>query len=164
MDYLVPFLHRVQVLVSAAQHLVQGAIGEILRLGNVVKTDADGGVFEDRTEELLALLQGFLGTLAFRDIFLQVDEVLWLAYSVPEQLEPPVASNDASVRTNEVLFILVRFSLSLDEFRISLRAGDAFLGVNNFVPLLYTAQLFCPIAQHLVECSVGEMLLAVNLE
>src|SRR5271163_3323877 len=128
-----------------------------------MKTDADGGVLKDRSEELLALLQGFLGTLAFRDIFLQVDDVLWLAYSVPEQLKPPVASNDASVRTNEVLFILVRFSLALDEVHISLRACGAFLGVNNFVPFLYTAQLFCPIAQHIVERTVGEMFLAVNL-
>ena len=128
-----------------------------------MKTDADGGVLKDRTEELLALLHSFLGTLAFCDIFLQIDQVLWLACSVPEQLKPPIASNNASVRMNEVLFVLVRFSISLDEFRISLRACDAFFGDNNFVPLLYTAQLFRAIAQHIVECMVGDMFPAVNL-
>src|SRR5580704_4288594 len=136
---------------SAPEHLVYSMVGEILRLADVIKADADRGVLKDRTEELLALLQGFFGTLAFCDIFLQVDEVLWLAGTVPEQLKLSVASNDASVTMNEVLFIIVRLSLSLDEFRISLRARDAFLGVNNFVPLLYAAQLLCPIAQHIVE-------------
>ena len=91
-DDLVPFLHGAQVFMSIAKHLVQGAIGEVLRLGNVVKADADGSVLEDRTEELLALLQGLLGTLAFRDVFRQGDEVLWLACSVPEQLKSPVAT------------------------------------------------------------------------
>src|SRR5580658_1053680 len=61
-------------------------------------------------------------------IFLQIDQVLWLARGVPKQLKPPIASNNASVRMNEVLFALVRFSISLDEFRVSLCAWRAFLG------------------------------------
>ena len=54
---------------SVAKHLVQGAIGEVLGFRDVVKADADRSVLEDGTEELLALLQGFLRTLALRDVF-----------------------------------------------------------------------------------------------
>jgi hypothetical protein len=104
-----------------------------------VKTEADGGVLENRTEELLALLQGFLSALAFGDIFHQGDEVLGLACGVPEEAKPSIASNDASVATDEVLLVLVRISLSLNECSISLSVGGAFLEGNNFVPLLYAA-------------------------
>ena len=119
-------------------------IREILRLADVVKTDTYGSVFEDRTEELFAFLQCLLGTLAFRDVFRQGDEVLWLAYSVSEQLKPPVASNDAAVAADEAVLVLVGVSLTLDDCCIPFRAGDALIGMNNPVPLLQSPQLFCP--------------------
>jgi hypothetical protein len=66
---LVPLLHAAQVFMSAVEHLVQSAVSEILRLGDVVKADPDGSVLEDRTEKQLVLLQGLLGTLALCDVF-----------------------------------------------------------------------------------------------
>jgi hypothetical protein len=99
----------------------------ILRLRDVIKADADGSVLEDRTEEPLTLLQGFLGTLAFRDVFVQGDEVLWLACGVPEQLKPPVADDDAAVAADEAVLVLVRISLTLNDSCIPFRVDGAFL-------------------------------------
>src|ERR1700751_4967621 len=102
-DDQVPLLDGIQVFVSVAQHLVHGAIGEILRLRDVVEADADGGVLEDRTKKSLPLLQGLLGTLACRDVLRQTDNVLRLAGCIPEQLKSAVANNNAAVTPNEAL-------------------------------------------------------------
>src|SRR5271170_2431346 len=48
-------------------------------------------------------------------VFGQRDDVLWLAFSVPEQIEPTVGENAAAVTTNEALIIFVCVPLSLDE-------------------------------------------------
>ena len=80
-----------------------------------MKTETDRSILEDRTKQRFAFLQCLLGTLAFRDVLRQGDEVLWLAYSVSEQLKPADASNDAPSRRMKRFFVLVGFSLTLDD-------------------------------------------------
>ena len=65
----VPFLERTQVFPGATQHLVQCVVRVKLPRCSIKNTDADLGVLENRTEQLLACLQNVLCTRAFRDVF-----------------------------------------------------------------------------------------------
>ena len=128
-------------------------------LRNVVKPDAYGGVFKDRTEELLALLQSLLGTLAFRDVFRQGDQVLWPAYSVPKQLKPPIASTMRPSRR------MKRFSYSsasrlpsmISAYRFALKCVHRDEQFRPIAPGPLSSS--SRVAQHLLHSTVGEMCL-----
>src|SRR6516164_873133 len=92
--------------------------------------------FQSGLRQEIRTVQFLFCLLAFRDVLGQGSAILGLTLGIPDQREPSVRNDDATVAANEALLPFVPVAPSLEEVRISPRARSALIRMNNLVPLL----------------------------
>src|SRR5215472_63925 len=164
MNDLVPLFGAPKLFLAVAKDLGLRTVQKMTPGFDVKNADTDLGVFVNRTEKLLAGLQGVFGASAFRNVFGEGHDALWFSGSVTKQAEPAVAEEHMAVAADEVLLILVFVTPALDEVRITLRTGVALRSRNDGVPLVDAVEFLLGVAQHVVKSAVREMLVGVDFE